>query len=103
MGQPAEPRTPAEGELHRLGLALGEHAGDVLERVTMRANGDGQNLAPPTRSSFARMWMLATTTLALWMAGEAPDRGGLGAGREAWELFGDLAANREAPIDEVIR
>jgi diguanylate cyclase (GGDEF)-like protein len=91
-----------EADLQRLGLALGAHAGDVLERVTLRANGDGRQLAAPTRSSFARMCMLATTTLALWMAGEASERG-LHAGREAWELFGDLSENREAPIDEVIR
>jgi diguanylate cyclase (GGDEF)-like protein len=94
--------TSDEADLQRLGLALGAHAGDVLERVTVRANGDGGQLAAPTRSSFARMCMLATTTLALWMAGEPSERG-LSAGREAWELFGDLAANREAPIDEVIR
>jgi diguanylate cyclase (GGDEF)-like protein len=100
-GAPPSP-PPDEAELQRLGLALGEHAGEVLERVSVRANGDGRQLAAPTRSSFARMCMLATTTLALWMAGEASERG-LHAGREAWELFGDLAANREAPIDEVIR
>jgi diguanylate cyclase (GGDEF)-like protein len=44
--------------------------------------------------------MLATVTVARWMAGESPDSG-LQAGREAWGLFAQLAAHRAAPLNDV--
>ena len=46
--------------------------------------------------------MLATVTVARWMEGGAPEDG-VKAGREAWGVFGQLAAHRAAPLNEVTR
>ena len=96
------PQEQAEDELHRLGRALAEHAGEVLERVTTRTAGREQVLAASVRASLAQICMLATVTVARWIAGDPPESG-LKAGREAWELFGALAAHRAAPLHEVTR
>jgi len=98
---PAQPED-RDAELHRLGEALGERAGEVFERVAMRSERAAPELAAPMRGSFARICMLATATLSRWMAGESPEAG-LKAGREAWDVFGQLAAHREAPLNEVTK
>jgi diguanylate cyclase (GGDEF)-like protein len=101
---PGAARIPGDDEqrdLRRLGSALADSAGDVLERVAMRSPEPVEpTLTPPVRSSFARISMLATVTLARWMAGESPDSG-LREGREAWAVFAQLAAHRAAPLNDV--
>jgi diguanylate cyclase (GGDEF)-like protein len=99
---PTPPEGPHEEDLRRLGAALADRAGEVLERVATEVNRDGATLTPPVRSSFARICMLATVTVARWMAGETTENG-LKAGREAWSVFGQLAAHRAAPLNEVTR
>jgi len=95
---PEEP----DAELHRLGEALGARAGDVLERVAVRSERAEPALAAALRGSFSRICMIATITVSRWIAGEPPEAG-LKAGREAWEVFGQLAAHREAPLNEVTK
>ncbi len=102
QGAAPTPKDDADAELHRLGRALGEHAGEVLERVVIRTNRAGPPIEGAVRGGFGRMCMLSTITVAHWMAGEPPEAG-LKAGREAWELFGQLAAHREAPLNEVTK
>ena len=94
-------QTP-DAELRRLGAALGEHSGEVLERLARGDEGGGTALPGQVRSSFARICMLATVTVARWMEGGAPEDG-IKAGREAWGVFGQLAAHRAAPLNEVTR
>jgi diguanylate cyclase (GGDEF)-like protein len=98
--------TPANAdpdiELERLGHELAERAGEVLERLARSAGTGGQALSGPVRSSFARICMLATVTVARSLAGEGSGSG-LASGREAWGVFGALAAHRSAPLNEVTR
>ena len=91
-----------EAELHRLGEALGARAGDVLQRVVRRSETTAPELSAPLRGSFAGICILATVTLSRWMAGETPETG-LKAGRESWDLFGQLAAHRMAPLQDVTK
>jgi diguanylate cyclase (GGDEF)-like protein len=45
---------------------------------------------------------MSTIAVAQWMAGGKPEAG-LETGREAWEIFGQLAAHRAAPLNEVTK
>ena len=58
--------------------------------------------APVVKGSFERICMISTIAVARWMAGGSPEDG-LEAGREAWQIFGQLAAQRAAPLDEVTK
>jgi diguanylate cyclase (GGDEF)-like protein len=90
-----------DAHVRHLGHELSARADDVLERVIQRSSS-GPALAAPVRSSFERICIVATLTLAGWMANEDPGTG-LAAGRESWELFGGLAARRSAPLNEVTK
>jgi diguanylate cyclase (GGDEF)-like protein len=94
--------SPLDAELRLLGEALGSHSSDVLERVVARANADGASLPATVRSSFTRICVVATVTIARWMA-EGEPQAGLQASREAWSVFGALAAHRAAPLNEVTK
>jgi len=62
----------------------------------------GPDLDDATRISFERVGAIATKSVAQWMAGGKPEAG-MHAGREAWEIFGQLAAHRAAPLHEVTK
>ena len=87
----------------RIGRALKSRGGDVLEvvlRLTHDAGGD--ILDEAVAEQLQRVCTIATVWVADWMAGGNPEDG-LDAGREAWELFGALAAHRAAPLHEVTK
>ncbi len=91
-----------ENQVRLLGYALSERAPRVLEElVALTAAAHGE-LAPEVDESLARICTIATVTLAEWMSGGRPEDG-LEAASEAFELFGQLAAHREAPLDEVTK
>ncbi len=92
---------PAEG-LRRLGEALKARAEDVLSLTVARTTGPGHEVDVLVQDSFERISRSSTITVAGWMAGEslAVVRE---AGRETWEIFGELAAHRAAALNEVIR
>jgi len=89
-------------EVRRLGVALGERAGDVLAGTVARTKRSGPQLDALVRDSFERICMVSTDAVAKWMAGEGPEVA-LAVGREAWPIFGQLAAQRAAPIHEVTK
>jgi diguanylate cyclase (GGDEF)-like protein len=95
------PRRPRE-ELRQLGELLDARAQDVLERVVARSARSGTQLEVPVRESLEKMCTITTVALARWLAG-----GGTEAdrktGRQASELFGQLAAHRAAPLNEVTK
>jgi diguanylate cyclase (GGDEF)-like protein len=99
---PPSPSEPANERLGALGEALNARSHEVLERILARTQAAGKDLDEPARTSFARVCEIATTAVAHWMAGGDP-REGMGAGREAWGVFGQLAAHREAPLHEVTK
>ena len=49
-----------------------------------------------------RVGTVSTLAVARWMAGEGADVA-REVGRESWRIFGHLAAQREAPLNEVTK
>jgi hypothetical protein len=90
-------------DVRRLGEALNARSADVVELTVARTAESGEvRDAPVVKDSFERIGMIATITVARWMAGGSPEDG-LDAGREAWQIFGQLAAQRAAPLNEVTK
>ncbi len=102
IGSPVPENSSGE-EVRLLGHALSDRADDVLAavlRLTDEAGGD--ILDEAVGEQLGRICRIATIALAEWMSGGRPEDG-LDAGREAWELFGALAAHRAAPLHEVTK
>ncbi|HXB16857.1 MAG TPA: EAL domain-containing protein [Solirubrobacteraceae bacterium] len=91
-----------EQEVRLLGSALRERAPRVLELVVARTAEARGELGPQVDDSLERICTIATVTVAAWMSGGNPEDG-TDAAREAFELFGQLAAHREAPLHEVTK
>jgi diguanylate cyclase (GGDEF)-like protein len=101
-GRRRAPTQPDE-EVRRLGEALSSRVDDVLERtVVMSAKASGPPLDAATRESFARIGSSSTAAVALWMAGGSPEDG-RETGRKAFETYGQLAAQRVTPLNEVTK
>src|SRR6267143_598946 len=100
-GPPARANDPAE-DLRRLGEILGERTGDVLERILSRNVVAGQTLDALVEDSFARVGTVSTIAVARWMSGESPEVA-REVGRESWHIFGQLAAQRAASLNEVTK
>ena len=52
--------------------------------------------------SFARVGSVSTIAVARWMAGDGEEVA-REVGRESWRIFGQLAAQRAAPLNEVTK
>jgi len=94
------PSASAAAAFARLGEALGDHTGEVLERVSTRTNRVCPPLGTCARSGLARVCVLTTAALARWIAGECSERS-LTPGGEAWEILDDIAARRSATLADV--
>jgi diguanylate cyclase (GGDEF)-like protein len=91
---------PAD-DLRRLGEAVKARAGDVLGLTVARTTGSGPVLDDAlVRDSFERLCLSSTIAVARWMEGEGMQVA-REAGRETWEIFGELAAHHAASLKEV--
>ncbi len=100
--KPSASREP-DGEVRRLGEALGARVEDVVQRAAERGRSRGHSeLVPAIVESFERIGRSSTTAVAQWMAGGKPEAG-LETGREAWHTYGQLAAQNAAPLHEVTK
>jgi diguanylate cyclase (GGDEF)-like protein len=97
----ASPKRPRD-ELRQLGEALDAHAADVLERVVARSEKDGRALDAEVRARLERICTITTVAVARWMAG-GETKADRETGRQAWEVFGQLAAHRAAPLNQVTK
>jgi diguanylate cyclase (GGDEF)-like protein len=102
MPQGSRITSQPDAHLRWLGDALGARCEEVRADVVERSRGKGAELDPPVRESLERMCVLATRAVSRWMAGGDP-LADVEAGREAWDIFGQLAARREAPLNEVTK
>jgi diguanylate cyclase (GGDEF)-like protein len=101
-GQPSPaPLDPAH-DLRRLGEALKTRTEDVVEAMIRRSEESGHVLDAVVEESFARVGAVSTTAVARWMAGEGADVA-REVGQESWSIFGQLAAQRAAPLNEVTK
>jgi diguanylate cyclase (GGDEF)-like protein len=101
-GSDPEEQARLDAEVRLLGATLSERAGRVLELVVAKTEEAHGALERPVDERLERICKIATVTVAEWMSGgKAED--GFDAANEAFELFGQLAAHRAAPLDEVTK
>ena len=91
---------PLEVEVRRLGEALAARKEDVRARTVARSREAGSQLPAEVWESFEAISLASTAALALWMAGGRPEEG-RNTSRKAFETYGQLAAQRIAPLNEV--
>jgi diguanylate cyclase (GGDEF)-like protein len=94
--------TAAADDLRRLGEMLNERTADVVEETVRLSAESGRKLDAVVEESFERVGAVSTVAVARWMAGEGEDVA-REVGREAWSIFGQLAAQRAAPLNEVTK
>jgi diguanylate cyclase (GGDEF)-like protein len=94
--------TAAADDLRRLGEMLNERTADVVGETVKRSAESGRTLDAVVEESFERVGAVSTVAVARWMAGEGEDVA-REVGREAWSIFGQLAAQRAAPLNEVTK
>jgi diguanylate cyclase (GGDEF)-like protein len=96
----------AMDEPSRALVALGEElkarTGTVLTETVARTNDPNEPIDTVVQESFERICTSSTIAVARLMAGEGLDVA-RAAGRETWEIFGELAAQRAATLDLVTR
>jgi len=90
---------PAE-DLHRLGEELKARAEDVLKLTVEKTAGRDHEVDAVVQESFERISRNSTIAVARWIAGEGMEVA-IEAGRETWEIFGELAVQRAASLNEV--
>jgi diguanylate cyclase (GGDEF)-like protein len=103
--QPLLPPAPAqdpEGAVRRLGKELHAQTAEVVKRTVTRTRDAGLTLDPAVEERFERVGEVSTIAVARWMAGEPPEVA-REVGREVWHIFGQLAAQRAAPLCEVTK
>ena len=100
---PAPPSTVADEpveDLHRLGEELKARTEDVLRLTVERTTGPEHHVDAVVQESFERISRNSTIAVARWIAGESMEVA-IEAGRETWEIFGELAIQRAASLNEV--
>ncbi len=99
---PAVLQQPVE-DLPALGEALKARAGDVLSQTLALTTGpDYQQVDGVVQGSFERISISSTMAVSRWIAGEGIEVA-VEVGRETWEIFAELAAQRAASLNEVTK
>jgi diguanylate cyclase (GGDEF)-like protein len=94
--------TAVEDGLRRLGERLKARSDDVVRDMLRRSAEAGQTLDGVVEESFERVGAVSTVAVARWMAGEGAEVA-RDLGQESWSIFGQLAAQRAAPLNEVTK
>lgn len=97
---PTELPATASRERERLGTALKASTEDVLLLTVERTSGPDHEVDPVVQESFERISRSSTMAVARWIAGESMEIA-IEAGRDTWEVFGELAVHRVASLDDV--
>jgi diguanylate cyclase (GGDEF)-like protein len=93
---------PLAGEVHRLGQELEGRIEEVVQRTSARSRKAGAQFDAATRESFERIGRDSTAAVARWLAGGSPEEG-RETSRKTFETYGQLAAQRLAPLNEVTK
>jgi diguanylate cyclase (GGDEF)-like protein len=105
MNAALPPGAPAEIDpnlLRQLGEALNARTDDVVAGIMRRSVDSGYVLDAVVEESFVRVGKVSTIAVARWMAGEGAAVA-REVGQESWRIFGHLAAQRAAPLNEVTK
>jgi diguanylate cyclase (GGDEF)-like protein len=89
-------------EVCRLGNYLYERREDVITRAESLNRAGSVQLDSATDASVARVVAVSTEAVSRWMAGEGVEIA-RDVGREAAAIFGQLAIQRAAPLDEITK
>jgi diguanylate cyclase (GGDEF)-like protein len=81
---------------------LHTQAKEVVCRTVARSAESGLVLSDVVEERFQRAGEVSTIAVASWMAGESP-QAAMEVGQEVWHIFGQLAAQRAAPMGEVTK
>jgi len=107
------PAPPSAGRAHlvddvrRLGEALTVQVGHVVEQTLARAKQHGVEGASPDTvqavgsGSPAQITEASTSAMARWLEGNRPE-GDSESAQQTWRFYGELAATREASLNDVI-
>jgi hypothetical protein len=91
-----------QSEVRLLGLELQAQSASVLERTIARNTDSGFELSGVVEERFKRIGEISTAAVAAWMAGASVQEA-VTVGEEVWAIFGQLAAQRAAPLAEVTK
>jgi diguanylate cyclase (GGDEF)-like protein len=89
-------------DLRRLGEELHARTDTVVAGLSSRSRESSQVLDALVEDSFAKVGSVSTIAVARWMAGEGADVA-REVGRDSWRIFGQLAAQRAASLNEVTK
>jgi diguanylate cyclase (GGDEF)-like protein len=89
-------------DLRRLACELTNRTDAVVEGMGARTIRSGVVLDDAVEDSFAQVGVLSTVAVAKWMAGDGVEVA-RDVGQESWCIFGQLAAQRRAPLNEVTK
>src|SRR5580698_5335924 len=92
----------ANDDLRRLGETLNARTQDVVSAMLQRTNDAGCRLDDVVEERFERVGTVSTVAVARWMSGEGVEVA-REVGQEAWQIFGQLASQRAAPLNEVTK
>ncbi|HXC45431.1 MAG TPA: EAL domain-containing protein [Solirubrobacteraceae bacterium] len=98
----AAARMALERQLKQLGETLKERTEDVVDGIIRRNQESEIVLEPIVEESFVKVGTVSTVAFARWMGGEGAEVA-REVGQESWNIFGQLAAQRAAPLNEVTK
>jgi diguanylate cyclase (GGDEF)-like protein len=93
---------PPAPDVVRLGSALYQRRAEVISRSEDLNRSGSTQLDPVAHASVARVIEVSTEAFARWMAGEGESTA-RDVGREAATIFGQLAIQRQAPLNEITK
>jgi diguanylate cyclase (GGDEF)-like protein len=97
-----EPVGEPERAVCRLGEELRAQTAEVVRRTVARSRASGVTLDGVVEERFERVGEVSTVAVARWMAGESAEAA-METGHDVWQIFGQLAAQRAAPLSEVTK
>jgi diguanylate cyclase (GGDEF)-like protein len=92
----------AADDLRRLGEAVNARTEEVVAAMLRRTSESGLQLDADIEERFARVGTVSTIAVTRWMAGESAEVA-REVGSEASQIFGQLASQRAAPLNEVTK
>jgi len=88
--------------LRQLGEELKGRTEEVVAGMRQRSRESGVVLERVVEENFAKVGAVSTIAVARWMAGEG-EEAAREEGMESWRIFGQLAAQRAVPLNEVTK
>src|SRR6202453_3045063 len=94
--------TSVTNDLRLLGQAVSARTEQVVDAMSLRSRESDHQLETAVEERFARVGAVSTVAVARWMSGDGADAA-REVGYEAWQIFGQLASQRAAPLNEVTK